>query len=295
MSMAPFYGIPGKLKTLMTRIANTTVPLTDTHLNAITNNLNATVSSRADGGIWTSGVAAKIDANISSAVKEYKTASWTTDQSTSWTVPAGVDAVFAIIIGAGGGGGGGSYNSGTVYGGSGGGGGEIFCGWVPVTAGGSATVVIGNGGTGGPEGTPSGTAGGTGGQSSFNGMAAAGGLGGQGGSSSARSGGVGGGPLGGTETAALKTFPSGSAVRHGGLAGNAVPGSSGQGSDGAVSLYTGTGAGVASGSNGVDGTAGSQPGAGGGGGKSVTSTQASSSNGGAGADGAVYIYWLEKE
>src|SRR5574343_982055 len=116
MSMAPFYGIPGKLKTLMTRIANTTVPLTDTHLNVITNNLNATVSSRADGSIWTSGIAARIDENISTGGPRLAYQKITANGT--WTRPSHVDVARIIAVGGGQGGyGGGGNGTSTSYGG----------------------------------------------------------------------------------------------------------------------------------------------------------------------------------
>jgi len=81
--------------------------------------------------------------------------------TTNWTVPAGVNAVYAIAIGGGAGGSWGSTTNLEQYGGYGGAGGGFGGAQLAVTAGGTVAIVIGQGGTGGSGTTqPQGNAGG---------------------------------------------------------------------------------------------------------------------------------------
>lgn len=78
--------------------------------------------------------------------------------SGSWTAPAGVTRVYAVVVGGGGGGGSGNQ---TCTLGNGGGPGGSAVGAYSVTPGTSYTVTIGSGGTGGSLGFNNATAGGT--------------------------------------------------------------------------------------------------------------------------------------
>jgi hypothetical protein len=73
--------------------------------------------------------------------------------STTWTVPAGVGAIIAFVLGGGGGGGAGGYRTGsplgtTFHGGGGGGSGGMMCAAIPVSPGQAVPVVVGAGGAG---------------------------------------------------------------------------------------------------------------------------------------------------
>ena len=95
-------------------------------------------------------------------------AAYSTAGTFSWTCPAGVYRVKAIVTGAGGGGQGTSVGSSGASGGAGGSAIKVM----PVVPGTSYTVVVGAGGAGGGSG---GLAGSIGGTSSFNGISATGG------------------------------------------------------------------------------------------------------------------------
>ncbi len=100
----------------------------------------------------------------------------------TYTVPAGVTRILAVVVGGGGGGGGGAKGNTTGGGGGGGGGGYVTCGSFNVTQGQAIPIVVGAGGASGVGGTSGdGSAGGTGGTSSANGILASGGGGGRGG------------------------------------------------------------------------------------------------------------------
>lgn len=90
--------------------------------------------------------------------------------TTSWTVPANVDTVEVLAVAGGGGGG-------SDMGGGGGAGGVIYTPVYPVTPGGSVSVTVGAGGTGGPAGQGQ-VRGTNGGNSSFGAITAYGGGGG---------------------------------------------------------------------------------------------------------------------
>lgn len=76
---------------------------------------------------------------------------FSTTGNASWTAPAGVTEVVAVIVGAGGGGGGGCNvaSGSTGAGGGGGGAGAVQIGKITVTPGTAYPLVIGNGGAGG--------------------------------------------------------------------------------------------------------------------------------------------------
>jgi hypothetical protein len=176
MSMAPFFGVPGKLKTLIDRLTATRAANLDEVTAARMARLDATISSRADGSVFTSTVAARIDANISTAGRQLKKQVWTSG-SGNWTVPTGVHVVY--VSGCGGGGGGGSGNaSSSVDAGGGGGGGAAAGHRVPlhVVPAASVAYAVGAAGTGGAAGANDGVAGGA---STFGPVNFAGGAGGQ--------------------------------------------------------------------------------------------------------------------
>ena len=140
----------------------------------------------------------------------------------TWTRPAGVGTVRAIVCGSGGGGGGGSRVAAATAGTGGAGGGGGFCADVPykaADAGASQTVTIGAAGTAGGGATVNGnagTAGGVGGTSSFGTLVQAfGGGGGEGGpvNTTGGGGGGGGGPVRGGEVGGSASIGSGSGGR----------------------------------------------------------------------------------
>ena len=179
---------------------------------------------------------------------------YTTAGTYTFTVPAGVTQVSAVVVGGGGGGAGsdGDRNEGNT----GGGGGGLAYGTFTVTSGESLTVTVGGGGL-----TSSGGDGTAGGNSTIARgatvlLSGGGGLGGQERSTAARAG----GSSGGTER---------DGGGSGGSSGSATDNNSGSGGGGAGG-YSGNGGN--GGSNGGTGAAGS--GGGGGGGDSVTTGQA---------------------
>ena len=105
----------------------------------------------------------------------------TLTSGTSWTVPAGVTAINATLIGGGGAGGGG-FGSGSVYQqGTSGNGGQIISTNLSTTPGASIGYSIGAGGTGVIGSSSTTNIGGSGGNTTFTGATtASGGLGGQG-------------------------------------------------------------------------------------------------------------------
>ena len=72
----------------------------------------------------------------------------TITSGTSVTIPAGINWVYAILVG-GGGGAGGSQSGGTNWAWGGGGGGGITMGWAATPNGGTQSCTIGAGGAGG--------------------------------------------------------------------------------------------------------------------------------------------------
>lgn len=69
--------------------------------------------------------------------------------STNWSVPSGINSVYAVVIGAGSGGAWGARTNMDPYGGRGGAGGIVGGSQIPVTTGGSLSITIGAGGSGG--------------------------------------------------------------------------------------------------------------------------------------------------
>lgn len=69
--------------------------------------------------------------------------------TTNWSVPSGVNSVYAVVVGAGCGGSWGSHTNMNPFGGRGGNGGYVAGSQMPVTAGGSLSITIGSGGQGG--------------------------------------------------------------------------------------------------------------------------------------------------
>jgi len=147
----------------------------------------------------------------------------------TFTVPANVTRVTAII--AGGGGGGSSGNGVNYYGGSGGGGGGSYIVDINVTPGQQLSVVVGSGGAGGTGGT--GRPGGSGGNSSVGSYITYGGSGGSN-AGSAGSGGSGGGYGGSGGKGGL-----GAVYSVLGVGGVSVGGTSGAGSGGAGGIGDG--------------------------------------------------------
>ena len=165
---ALLFGVPGKLKQLLTRVpANNAAQIAK---------LDGTITSRApadtavSNAVLTPGRSAlldNLDGSISSvitAVSTSGTASVEFSSTQNWTVPAGVTLIY-ITAQAGGGGGGGSGISGDdVYsginlkgssGGSGGNSGQIAI-RIPYAVSGGQTIgiTVGGGGAGGPAATP---------------------------------------------------------------------------------------------------------------------------------------------
>lgn len=218
----------------------------------------------------------------------------------SFTVPAWARSVEAVMAGGGGGGGAGAFSgSGSRFGGGGGGAAGISrCEWPADLLGGTLTVVVGTGGTGG---SATAGAGGNGSALYMGGLAlliaTGGGGGGLGGSSSGAAGTAGAGAPNSNGGGASSVTATGAAGRSfdrpdapggggagGGLDGAGVARSGGNGGDGGTLAIKATGGAGGSGSTGSPGTAAPQPtlywaGGGGGGGGAATS--------GAGHAGAV--------
>ncbi len=183
---------------------------------------------------------------------------YSTDATSTWTVPAGVTRVYVQVWGAGGGGGGGNALG---MGGSGGGGGGYGAAFLTVTPGAAMAATVGTAGTG----AAAAAAGGAGGSSIFSTITATGGAG-EIGSGQA--------PIaGGTSSATINVA--------GGRGSSGASGSSG-GTGGAAGGGGGSGGGGSS-SNTIAGGAGSTPGGGGGGGGGAAS--------GAGGSGRVTIWY----
>ncbi len=178
--------------------------------------------------------------------------SFTTVETTSWTVPTGVDKVWVVAAAGGGGGGTGESN---IGGGGGGGGEAVFLKEVSVTPGSNIAVVVGEGGA--KSSGSDGSAGGHGGTTSFGSLSLTGGRRGSGNTPGAKggSGGADGGyglPLyaygytggngGGTiigSGGSISRYTLSSVGRDGGLyggggGGGSVSGVSGAGAQGAV-------------------------------------------------------------
>ena len=173
---------------------------------------------------------------------------FTTVGSNTFTVPAGVTKISAVLIGGGGAGGGGSAGGSGSGGQGGGGGGLRYINDFPVTPGQTLTIIVGAGGNGGTG------AGGNGANSEIVGVATA---------------------FGGTGGAADYTGTVGAGGTGSIIAGN-IGGSSG-GNGGTATLTTGAGGG---GSAGYSGNGGS------GGNGSITNGGVAGSGGGAGGGGA---------
>ena len=184
---------------------------------------------------------------------------FTTVGSNTFTVPAGVTKISAVLIGGGGAGGG---SGGGVGGNGGGGGGLVYINDYPVSPGQTLTVVVGGGGV-----AVSGNAGGDGGNSSITGIAAA--FGGKGGAATANA------PasLGGSGSVESNVVNSG--ILTGGSSGNGTNTTGGGG--GGSAGYSGNG-GSGGTTNGTPSGAGSGGGAGGG-------SQGNGTNGGNGGGG----------
>lgn len=206
--------------------------------------------------------------STTSRLESYRSAAWTptfpTRQETritttgTWTPPAGVTQVEAVVCGGGGGGGVGTANFG-------GGSGYVVKGQVAVTPGSPVAVVVGAGGAAGAAGSPS----------SFGSVTAKGGNaagnGGSGGGVNGQSGGVFGGhgtlATSGSQVQGLGSSPfpetpgggGGASSTLGGGAGTATAGGAGAGSATAagVSAAAGTGAGGGAASSGTAGSGGS--------------------------------------
>jgi hypothetical protein len=69
--------------------------------------------------------------------------------TTNWSVPEGINSVYAVVVGAGSGGAWGARTNLDAYGGRGGAGGWVGGSQIPVTTGGSLSITIGAGGSGG--------------------------------------------------------------------------------------------------------------------------------------------------
>ena len=198
---------------------------------------------------------------------------YTTVGTYTFTVPARVLRITAILVGGGGGGGAGYTSDTDTYAGGGGGGGETVLAWYPVSPGQSLSITVGAGGAGGTGGgTATPAAGADGGDSSIGtDIVAAGGKGGRPGSSA----GNGAGGAGGAGTTINK-------YKQGGFIGDAGDGpvNTPGGGDSGGRLGLGAPA-TAWGAAAADG---GLYGGGGGGGSYNT-------NGGAGANGKVIIMW----
>jgi hypothetical protein len=219
--------------------------------------------------------------------------SFTTIGTTTWTAPAGVTEVEYLVVGGGGGGATG-YDTG---GGGGGAGGIVLTGNLAVTPGQTYTVIVGNGGTGGPD-TRTNTSGETGSNSTFATITALGGTGGQGSRTftpTARY--TGGAAQVGSSTAPLGGGGGGAADAGGGGGGAGGAGgtrvsasSAGVGGAGVASSIAGSsvtygrgGAGGTSAVNNNDGAAGANnTGTGGGAGSATSGNSGGGGNGGSG-------------
>ncbi|WP_407310903.1 glycine-rich domain-containing protein [Desulfosporosinus sp. SB140] len=161
---------------------------------------------------------------------------YSTPGTYTFTVPASVTKVTAIIGGAGGGGGNGINGSG---GGGGGGAGGVYLVDIPVTPGQQITVVVGAGGAGASTSGANGYGadGATGGQSSFGSYVAGGGVGGYHGTDYTNNGGVGGaggaGGGNGSNGGSGGNGTAGNGVSNGsGIAGTGATGACGAGNGG---------------------------------------------------------------
>jgi hypothetical protein len=195
--------------------------------------------------------------------------------TTSWTVPAGVTSVSALIVGGGGGGG-------RDNGGGGGGGGVIVNTNIAVTPGASMSIVVGSGGAAA---VSTSTVGSNGGNSSFAGLIA---IGGGGGGSIANITGADGGSAGGRGglNAGTRTGTATTTPLQGNNGGGSNSGVGGGGGGGAGQVGANGGSNV--GGNGGDGIPNSISGsiiyyAGGGGGGGNGDGAGAGGNGGGGA------------
>jgi len=100
-----------------------------------------------DGGIWKPCVDVYVkDTTWKGALYEAGSENFTTDGSTTFTVPAGVYTLTATVVGGGGGGGGGDSSGDMWTGGAGGSGGYINEKTFPVTPAEELTIIVGAGG-----------------------------------------------------------------------------------------------------------------------------------------------------
>jgi hypothetical protein len=76
-----------------------------------------------------------------------RSVSWTSATSTTWSIPAGVYLVQAILSSGGGAGGNGDSNNPKSAGGGGGGGGAVIICWLPVNPGSTLNIQVGGGGS----------------------------------------------------------------------------------------------------------------------------------------------------
>ena len=273
-----FNGVPTPTRTYVNLVANGTANITATQ-DACGNYMNKSVSSLLTVGqlptfgTFTlgpkSGAYALADASFSftapisdssgafsytsdnSAVAVIHSTptftSFTTVGTTSWTVPAGVTSVSALIVGGGGGGG-------TDNGGGGGGGGVIVNTNIAVTPGTSMSIVVGSGGAAAAS---TSTVGSNGGNSSFAGLVA---VGGGGGGSLLSTIGANGGSAGGRGGAAAAGAVSGTVTTtplQGNNGGGSTGGYGGGGGGGAGAGQVGVAGGSNVGGKGGDGIANS--------------------------------------
>lgn len=115
MSSPALFGLPGQVKKLLDRLTVTRAGNLD--------KLDDTITSRADGALWTSTRASYLDGSVNATKTNFKQKAFPI--SGTWAKPSGVTAVHILLVG-GGGGGSGAYSDisfpDTVTGGGGGGG-----------------------------------------------------------------------------------------------------------------------------------------------------------------------------
>jgi hypothetical protein len=302
-------------------------------VNSGTDGSNQILIVRADGniGVGTTNPTSSLSVNGSTVIgteildMTSLSTTFTTVGSNTFTVPAGVTKISAVLIAGGGAGGGGSAGGSGSGGQGGGGGGLRYINDFTVTPGQTLTVIVGAGGLGGTGNGGNGgdssitgiaTAfGGTGGASNYTGLVGAGGAGsggsggatgGSGGTATLTTGAGGGGAAGYSDnggTGGNGSVTNGGVAGSGGSAGGGgAPTASGSGGGGigvlgqgtSGSLSNGAGSGGSGGSNGSTGntTNGAAGGLyGGGGGGADGGGPSGPYNGGNGAQGIVRIIW----
>ena len=174
----------------LSNIAYNLKTLLDRWTSTLASRVDANITSRADGSIWTSTVANRINVGVNTRLRAPTRTVYTSGTAQTYNLRDSANNNLCYIILVGGGGGGGGYGS--SYAGGSGGGGATWEGWMHFFA--NPTYTVGVGGSGGG---PSGPNGGSGssGTNTFLGTAIApGGHGGSSGSSVSNSvGGDGGG------------------------------------------------------------------------------------------------------